>query len=210
MIPSLSILLIVSSAPQLLAQSKVDAEVLFTVSQPAPRNMTKSLTFSTEAKPGPGQDLKLSVKANREFRAIAVALTRDGKLAYAGLPETIAMHPKSEVVFPPQGKWTWEGTENLAEIDLILAVESSPDYQELSKLLEAMHKPGVKDEAKPMQVASLRKWIDGHSQSKAEYRYGDKPVPVQVGGMLRGLPEKTHQDVSIPANGYVIIRLKLN
>jgi hypothetical protein len=208
MIPSLSILLAVSSAPQLLAQAKVDAEVLFTVSQPAPRNMTRSLTFSTEAKPGPGQELRLSVKANRECRAVAVALTRDGKLAYASLPDKITVLPKSEAIFPPPGTWTWEGKENLAEIDLILAVETSPDYQELSKLLDAMHKPGVKDEAKPMQVASLRKWIDAHSQSKAEYRYGDKPVPVPVGGMLRG--EKAHQDVSIPANGYVIIRLKLN
>jgi len=208
MIPSLSILLIVSSAPQLLAQSKIDAEVLFTVSQPAPRNMTRSLTFSTEAKPGPGQELRLSVKANRECRAVAIALTRDGKLAYASLPDKILVVPKSEAVFPTQGKWTWEGKENLAEIDLILAVETSPDYQELSQLLDAMRAPGVKEEAKPLQVAKLRRWVDGHSQSKAEYRYGEKPVPVPVGGMLRG--EKAHQDVSIPANGYVIIRLKLN
>jgi hypothetical protein len=206
---AVSILLAVCSAPQALAQAKVDAQVLFTVSQPAPKGLTRSLTFSTEAKPGKGQELRLSVKANRECRAVAVALTRDGKLAYAGLPDKITVDPKSEKIFPPPGTWTWEGKENLAEIDLILAVETSPDYQELSKLLDAMHKPNVKDEAKPLQVASLRKWIDGHSQSKAEYRYGDKPVPVPVGGMLRG-GEKAHQDVSIPANGYVIIRLKLN
>jgi hypothetical protein len=35
---NVSILLAVYSAPQLLAQAKVDAEVLFTVSQPAPKD----------------------------------------------------------------------------------------------------------------------------------------------------------------------------
>jgi hypothetical protein len=203
-----SILLPLVATQPVPAQDRIDAEILFTVSQPAPRNMTRSLTFSAEAKPGPGQELKLSVKANRECRAVAVALTRDGKLAYAGLPDNLTLRPKSEVLFPTQGKWTWEGKENLAEIDLILAMEASPDYKELSKLLDAMHAPGVKEEAKPLQVAKLRKWIDEHSQSQAAYRYADKPVPVPVGGMLRG--EKAHQDISIPANGYVIIRLKLN
>jgi len=205
---ALSMLPLVATPPA-HAQNKIDAEVLFTVSQPAARGLSKKFSFSKQAKPGPGQDLKLWVTASADCRAVAVAFTRDGKLAYAGPPEKIALVHNALKEFPPQGKWTWEGNENLAEIDLIIAADSSPDYKDLSDLIDAMHDPKVKEAARPMQVGSLRRWIDAHSQNKSSIAdYGVKPLPTEVGGMLRG-GELGGQKVSLPANGYTVIRLKL-
>lgn len=204
-----SILLPLVAMHPAAAQDKIDAEILFTVSQPAARGLSKKYSFSKQAKPGPGQDLKLWVTANRDCRAVAVAFTRDGKLAYAGPPEKIAVLNNKTTELPPQGKWTWEGKENLAEIDLILASDSSPDYKELATLLDAMHTPGLADAVRIKQVGSLRRWIDSHSQNKSSVAdYTVKPLPAEVGAMLRG-GELGGQKVSLPANGYTVIRLKL-
>lgn len=192
-----------------IAQEKIDAEVLFTVSQPAQRGLSKKYSFSKEAKAGPGQDLKLWITANRDCRAVAVAFTRDGKLAYAGPPENLAVGSNKTIEIPAQGKWTWEGKENLAEIDLIVGTDSSSDYKDLAKLVAAMNDPKVPDAAKRLQVAQLRTWVDAHSQGASRLTdYGVKPVPVEVGAMLRG-GELNGQKVSIAANGYKVIRLKL-
>src|SRR5258708_749617 len=135
------------AAASAVAQDKIDAEVLLTVTQPPPqRGMLKMFTFSKQAKPAPGAELRLWLLANRECGAAAVAFTRDGKLVYSGSPEKITLAPNKKQALPPDGKkWAWEGSENIAEIDVILGGAASPDFQDLSKLVDAMHDSTVKD-----------------------------------------------------------------
>jgi hypothetical protein len=197
-----------------LAQDKIDAEVLLTVTQPPPqRGLMQPFEFSKQAKPAPGVELRLWVLANRDCGAVAVAFTRDGKLVYAGSPEKIAMTPRKKQQIPPAGKkWPWEGAENIAEVDVILAGAGSPDFQELSKLVDAMHDASLADAVRRRQVASLRQWIDAHSQNKSSLTdYSIKHEAGQVGAMLRSEdPTLNGLKVAIPINGYRVIRIKLD
>src|SRR5712671_6900619 len=147
------------AAASAVAQDKMDAEVLLTVTQPPPqRGMFKAFTFSKQAKPSPGAELRLWLLANRECVAVAVAFTRDGKLVYAGSPEKLTLTPSKKHAIPPlEKKWAWEGSENIAEIDVILAGAASPDFQDLSKLVDAMHDPTVKDSVRRQQPAALQR-----------------------------------------------------
>ncbi len=210
---ALGLLVVAPALVPTWAQDKIDAEVLLTVTQPPPqRGMFKAFTFSKQAKPSPGAELRLWLLANRECGAVAVAFTRDGKLAYAGSPEKAALAPRKLQQIPaPEKKWAWEGYENIAEIDVILAGAGSPDFQELSKLADAMHDANLADAVRRRQVASLRQWIDAHSQNKSSLTdYSIKPEAGQVGAILRSDEPLNGLKVAIPANGYSVIRIKLD
>jgi hypothetical protein len=210
----ISVALLFPAVCPALAQDKIDAEVLLTVTQPPPqRGMLKAFTFSKQAKPAPGVELRLWLLANHECGAVAVAFTRDGKLVYSGSPEKITLPPSKKQAIPPlDKKWAWEGSENIAEIDVILAGAASPDFQDLSKLADAMHVANLADAVRRRQVGQLRQWIDAHSQNKSSLTdYSIKPAPVEVGAILRA-PDATLNGlkVAIPANGFSVIRIKLD
>jgi hypothetical protein len=210
---ALGLLVVAPALVPTWAQDKIDAEILLTVTQPPPqRGMLKAFTFSKEAKPAPGAELLLWLLANHECGAVAVGFTRDGKLVYAGSPERITLAPRTKQQVPPTGrKWPWEGSENIAEIDVILGGAASPDFQELSKLVDAMRDPNLKEPVRRLQPAKLRQWIDAHSQNKSSLSdYAVKPKAVEVGGILRSEePTLNGLKVAIPANGYSVIRIKL-
>jgi hypothetical protein len=88
---------------------------------------------------------------------------------------------------PPTGKWAWEGSEDLAEIYVVVAPPDAPALIDLSRLLSAIRGPAGSAPLRQRQVAALRHWIDAHTQVKTTSAdYSIKSEPVEIGGIVRG------------------------
>ncbi len=76
--------------------------------------------FSRQAKPGPGKELRVLMEANRECTVSFAAFTHDGQLVY-GTPETVVLAANVVKELPVSNKWTFDGQEQLFEIDAVIA-----------------------------------------------------------------------------------------
>ena len=193
-----------------------DAHMMLSVSEPGPRGIARQSEFSKQAKPGAGKELRLWIESGCGCRAVVAAFNHDGRMAYDGPPSEIEVKEHSNNQVPAAGgrKWTWDGHENLAEMDIVFIAGESPDTRDLSKLLEAMRDASVSEAVRKRQAADLRRWIDAHTQNTSSAAdYSVKPTPVAIGGMVRGEDCdwcKSAQRVSIPANGFVIVRIHID
>jgi hypothetical protein len=194
---------------------KTEAHVMLMVSEPGPRRIMKEVEFSKQAHPGPDKTLKLLVESSRSCRAMVAAFDKEGLVPYGGLPVNVVVKENRNNQIPSVDapKWTWDGHENLSEIDVILLAENSPDLAELSRLVDAMRDPAVADAVRKRQLSSLHRWIDTHAQSaSAASDYTLKSGPVLIGGTVRGEGCdwcKSAKTVSIPGGGSAVIRIRL-
>jgi hypothetical protein len=197
------------------AQSS-DAHVLLVVSEPGSRGVTKQIEFSKQAKPGPGKELSAWVESSGPCRAVVVAFDRDGRVAYKDLPALNSIREHSNNQLPVEGgsKWTWDRPERLAEVDIVLISGDPPDTRELMNLMRAMHDTQSSDALRKRQDMELKHWLDARTQQQSSVSdYSIKPTPEVIGGMMRGEGCdwcKSAQKVSIPANGFSIVRIHLD
>lgn len=193
-----------------------DAYVMLMVSEPGPRGIALQSEFSKQAKPGAGKELKLRIESGCQCKAVIVNFNSQGRTAPDRLPAEIVVKEHSVNQFPPPGggSWTWEGPGNFGEIDVIFISGDPPDTRELSKLLGAMKETPAAEALRRKQDAELRRWIDAHAQNPSVAAdYTVKPSPEIIGGMVRGEECawcKAAQRVSIPVNGFAIVRIHID
>jgi len=198
-----------SAAPQ----DSQDAHVMLVISEAGPRGVARQSEFSKQAKPGAGKELRIWIESGRQCRAVVAAFNRDGRMAYDGLPlETpLKEHSNNQIPLAGGSKWTWDGHENLAEMDVILLSGDSSDTRDLSKLVEAMRDSSIAEAVRKRQSADLRRWIGAHGQNPSSASdYSVKSTPEVMGGMIRGIDCewcKTAQKIPVPANGIAMVRI---
>src|SRR5277367_3304713 len=95
---------------------------------PSGKAGAKQEEFSKQARPGPDKELHLRVFAEQDCVASVAGFTRDGQLVY-GAPEIVHLPANLIKVLPVSQKWTFYGSEQLAELDLVIADPKSPEFQ---------------------------------------------------------------------------------
>src|ERR1035438_3743147 len=116
------------AAAALWAQAPgTEGEMKWVLPQPGGKTGVKKEEFSRQAKPGPGKELRVLMKANRECAVSFAGFTRDGQLVY-DTPETVLLPANVVKELPLSKKWTFDGHEQLFEIDAVIADPAASDY----------------------------------------------------------------------------------
>jgi hypothetical protein len=189
-------------------QSGTEIKMQWVVQGPGGKTGSKREEFSKQAKPGPGKELRVLVKSNKDCTVSFTGFTHDGQLLY-GPPETIQLSANKITELPASKKWTFEGTEKLGEMDAVIADPSSPDYKAYATLVAKM-KPGTPPELLQAQSAAVRDWIDGQLRSKTTaVDYTVKENPEQIGGLVRGENDLPGQTMILPAQKTSVVRIRI-
>jgi len=202
---------VLTIAAGLVAPAKAesgDVHVQLTIVQPGLKGGIRQTEFSKQARPGPHRELKLLMAAEIQAAAVALPFNREGRLAYESAPEIahLAMNSKQEI--PAEGKWTFEGPENLAEIDVVLAGPDTPDFEELAKLIHTMKLSPAASPLHRQQLGALHRWLDAHSQrSSTAADYTVKAAPAEIAGMVRG--DVAGQAVPLSPNSCAVVRIRI-
>ena len=184
------------------------ARVQVVILEPGGKAGMRRVEFSKQAKPGPGQELKVLVSADGNCTVSLAAFTKDGQLLY-GTPEIVQLQDAKIKELPLNTKWIWDGHEGLEEIDLIVAGPGAADYKAYEELVKKMGQAGISDDVRRFQLRRMREWIDDHLRSSTTATdYSIKEQPTDVGGMLRG--DVTGQEVSVPPKKAAVIRLRIS
>jgi hypothetical protein len=188
-------------------ETAIRIHVQVVVVEPGGKTGIRKLAFSKQSKPGQGKELKLLVSADRTCAVSAAAFTNDGRLAY-GVPASVDVDAETKEL-PLGDKWRWDGHEHLAEIDVIAADPIAADYAPYKELVTKMERGESTDAIRRLQVGEMRRWIDAHLKSPTTgWNYSIKEQPAEVAGSVRGEP--VGQEVSIPARGSKVIRLRFS
>src|SRR5579859_5277434 len=149
-----ALILLLIASPILAQQDRTEAHVMLTISEPGPRRIMKDVEFSKQAHPGVDTKLKLLVESSGPCRAVVAAFNKEGSMAYDGLPVSVPVkeYSNNEIPTLETPKWTWDGHEKLAEIDVILLAENSTDSGELARLVDAMRDSGLSDAVRKRQI----------------------------------------------------------
>jgi hypothetical protein len=163
--------------------------------------------FSKQAKPGPGKELRVFMKANRECAVSFAGFTRDGLLIY-GSPEIVVLPANIVKELPVSKKWTFDGQEQLAEIDAVIADPAADDYKGYAALVGKMNQAGISTEVWQAQAGKLREWIDGELRSKTSaVDYTVKDTPADIAGVIRG--DLHGQVLKVPPQKISIVRMRM-
>src|SRR5579863_9646183 len=119
-----------------------EVEMKWVLQQPGGKTGEKKEEFSRQAKPGPGKELHVLIKANRECEVSFAGFTRDGQLVY-GTPETVLLPANVVKELPLSKKWTFDGHEQLFEIDAVVADPAAGDYKDYAALVGKMNQTGI-------------------------------------------------------------------
>jgi hypothetical protein len=177
------------------------------IRQPGGKTGMKQEEFSRQAKPGPGKELRVFMLANRECEVSFVGFTRDGQLLY-GPPETVLLPANIVKELPVSKKWTFDGHEQLAEIDAVIADPAAADYKTYSALVGKMTRTGISTEVSQAQAGALREWIDGELRSKTNAGdYTVKDNPADIGGVIRG--DLHGQVLKVPPQKTSVVRIRM-
>jgi hypothetical protein len=188
-------------------QPGTEIEMKWVVQQPGGKTGVKREEFSRQAKPGPGKEIRVLMEANRECVVSFAGFTRDGQLVY-GSPETVVLPANIVKELPVSKKWTFDGHEQLFEIDAVIAYPAAADYKTYAALVARMNQPGIPAEVWQAQAGALREWIDGHLRSKATAAdYSVKENPAQIGGVIRG--DLNGQVMTVPPQKTSVIRIRM-
>jgi hypothetical protein len=188
-------------------QSGTEIQMQWVVQGPGGKTGTKREEFSKQARPGPGKELRVLVKASKDCTVSFTGFTHDGQLLY-GPPETVHLTANAAWKELPAAKeWSFEGNEKLGEMDAVIADPSSPEYKQYSALVAKM-KPGLPPEV--AQAAAVRDWIDGQLRSRtAAVDYSVKDAPGEIGGLIRGDDSKVGQSMTVPAQKTFVVRIRI-
>jgi len=189
-------------------QGGIEFKAQLLLQQPGGKAGGKQEEFSKQARPGPEKVLLLRVMADQECLASVAGFTRDGQLVY-GVPEIVQLSANVIKAMPVSKKWTFNGTEQLAEMDLVVADPKSFEFRTYSDLVGKMSRPGLSDEVRQAQAGAIREWIDTRLRSgTTAQNYSVKENPVQVGGVVRGdgLPGPS---IPVPAQKTTILRIRI-
>jgi hypothetical protein len=163
--------------------------------------------FSRQATPGPGKELHVFMLANRECTVSFAGFTRDGQLLY-GSPETVVLPANIVKEMPVSKKWTFDGHEQLFEIDAVIADPAAADYKPYALLVGKMSQAGISTEVWQAQAGALREWIDGRLRSKTTaVDYSVKDTPAEIAGTIRG--ELQGQKLMVAPQKTSIVRIRM-
>jgi hypothetical protein len=198
-LPRCATLGLLAAAALCAQQAGTEVTMQWVIRQPGGKTGSKQEEFSRQAKPGPGKELRVFVMANRECTVSFAGFTRDGQLVY-GLPETVRLAANVPKELPVSKKWTFDGHEQLAEIDAVIADTAAADYKRYADLVDKMSRPGISVEVLQAQAGALRGWLNEKLQSNATaHDLTPKENPAEIGGLARGdlkgeaflVPERT-------------------
>ena len=188
-------------------QSGTEVTMQWVIRQPGGKTGVKQEEFSRQAKPGAGKELRVFMLANRECAVSFAGFTRDGQLVY-GPPETILLPANVVKELPISKKWTFDGHEQLAEIDAVISDPSAADYKPYAALVGKMNQPGISTEVSQAQAGALREWIDGQLRSKTTaVDYTVKDNPADIGGVIRG--ELHGQVLNVQPQKTSVVRIRM-
>jgi hypothetical protein len=188
-------------------QSGTEVTMQWVIREPGGKTGVKQEEFSRQAKPGPGKELRVFMQANRECAVSFAGFTRDGSLVY-GPPETVLLPANIVKELPVSKKWTFDGKEQLAEIDAVIADPATADYKSYSALVGKMNQPGISTEVSQAQAGALREWIDGQLRSKTTaVDYTVKDNPADIGGVIRG--DLHGQVLKVPTQKTSVVRIRM-
>lgn len=195
------------AAAALCAQPGTEVTMQWVVRTPGGKTGMKPEEFSKQAKPGPGKDLRVYMLADRECMVSFAGFTRDGQLVY-GSPETVVLPANVVKELPVSKKWTFDGHEQLFEIDAVIADPAAVDFKPFAALVGKMSRPGISTEVWQAQAGALREWIDGELQSKSSaVDYSVKDTPVDIGGIVRG--DLKGQKLMVAPQKTSIVRIRM-
>ncbi len=185
----------------------IEVEMKWVLQQPGGKTGVKREEFSRQAKPGPGRELRVLMKANRECAVSFAGFTRDGQLVY-GTPETVLLPANVVKELPLSKKWTFDGHEQLFEIDAVVADPAAGDYKDYAALVGKMNQTGISNDVWMAQAGKLREWIDGELRSKASpVDYSVKENPADIGGVIRG--DLNGQVITVAPQKTSIVRIRM-
>ncbi len=205
---SLSFLAAAALCAHLWAQQPAtEVKMQWALQQPGGKTGVKREEFSRQAKPGPGKELRVFVLANKECTVSFAGFTRDGQLAY-GPPETVHLPANIVKELPGPGKWTFDGHEQLAEIDAVMADPAAAEFKRYADLIAKMSQPGISVEVRQAQAGALREWLDTEFQSKTTaHDLTVKENPTEIGGIVRG--DFPGQTFMVPARKLSVVRIRI-
>jgi hypothetical protein len=184
-----------------------EVEMKWMLVQPGGKTGMKKEEFSRQAKPGPGRELHVLMKANRECEVSFAGFTRDGQLVY-GTPDTVLLPANVVKELPLSKKWTFDGHEQLFEIDAVIADPAAGDYKPYATLVGKMNQAGIASDVWMAQAGALRDWIDGKLLSKASaVDYSVKENPADIGGVIRG--ELNGQVLTVAPQKTSVVRIRM-
>jgi hypothetical protein len=202
-------LVLLGAAALCAQQSGTEIKMQWVVQWPGGKTGTMREEFSKQAKPGPGKELRVLVKANRQCIVSFSGFTHDGDLLY-GPPEIVRLSKSvAWKELPASKKWSFEGNEKLEEMDAVIADPSSPDYKQYATLVAKM-KPGLPVEVAQAQAAAMRDWIDRQLRSKtAAIDYTVKDAPGQIGALIRDADSRVGASIIVPAQKTSVVRIRI-
>jgi hypothetical protein len=188
-------------------QSGTEIKMQWALQQPGGKTGVKREEFSKQAKPGPGKELRVFVLANKECTVSFAGFTRDGQLVY-GLPETVHLPANIVKELPVSNKWTFDGHEQLAEMDAVIADPAAADFKRYADIIARMSRPGISVEVRQAQAGLLREWLDAEFQSKTTaHDLTVKENPTEIGGLVRG--DFSGQTFMVPARKTSVVRIRI-
>jgi hypothetical protein len=188
-------------------QSGTEIKMQWVLQQPGGKAGVKQEEFSRQAKPGPGKELRVFMLANRECAVSFAGFTRDGQLVY-GSPETVLLPANIVKELPLSKKWTFDGHEQLAEFDAVIADPTAADYKSYAALVGKMSQTGIPTDVWQAQAGALREWIDGQLRSKTTaLDYTVKDNPADIGGVIRG--DLHGQVLVVPPRKTSVVRIRI-
>jgi hypothetical protein len=198
--------ILLASAALYAQQSVTEIKMQWIVQQPGGKSGVTREEFSKQAKPGPGKELRVIVLADRSCTVSFTGFTREGELLY-GTPETVQVPANVVRELPVSKKWTFDGHEQLAEMDAVIADPASADYKTYAGLVAKM-KPGSSSETWQAQASALRDWMDARLRSgTTSQEYTVKDAPTEAAGLIRG--DFNGPSVRLPALKTSVVRIRI-
>lgn len=199
--------LLLSAAPLWAQQPGTLVRMQWVVQQPGGKTGSKEEEFSKQSMPGPGKELHVYVLCSRDCIVSFAGFTRDGQLLY-GLPETVQLKANVTKELPISARWTFDGHEQVAEMDAVMADPASAEYKSYSELIAAMSRPGASIELRQARAGAVREWIDGQLRSKTNAQdYSIKETPAEAAGLIRG--DFHGQTMVVPPQKTSVVRLRI-
>jgi hypothetical protein len=166
-------------------EDKPYGRVCFALHEPGPPE--KEEPFQMSAPAGPGKTVHAYVDASEKCTVLAVAITKDGKLANGWRPQLSEVPDEFEEILLPKGpaKWDWSAASSPFDFYVLFLTSGSKEIDEAKKLVDAMQNPKVDDRVLALQTGKLKELIGRITSEKEKVNQAPVSEP-EVGGVFRG------------------------